>query len=136
MAADAILNRSRPVNQLAPIRPVEPVLGLSQEQQDIQEETPDISLEQFRGLSYCPEHINTPLQTLDGIYIKQPGRFLPLAQEAQKIARKIKEEKASQWSSIPVGKCLNSSFNEQLNFIQTLQQIAPLYSVREHLPRD
>ena len=31
---------------------------------------------------------------------------------------------------------LNSSFTEQLNSIQTLQQIAPLQAVKEHLPKD
>ena len=31
---------------------------------------------------------------------------------------------------------LNSSFTEQLNAIQTLQQIAPLHTVKEHLPKD
>ena len=31
---------------------------------------------------------------------------------------------------------LNSSFTEQLNAIQTLQQIAPLHAVKEHLPKD
>ena len=60
-----------------------------------------------------------------------------MAQEAQKIAKEIKEEEqASQWSGIPVEKLLNSSFNEQLNLIQTLQQIAPLYSAWEHLPKN
>ena len=33
-------------------------------------------------------------------------------------------------------KLLNESFTEQLNYIQTLQQIAPLHSAREHLPQD
>ena len=31
---------------------------------------------------------------------------------------------------------LNSSFTEQLNSIQTLQQIAPLQAVKEHLSKD
>ena len=58
-----------------------------------------------------------------------------MAQEAKKLAKKLKEEEeASQWSGIP-WKLLNDSFTEQLNYIQTLQQIAPLHSVREHLPQ-
>ena len=89
------------------------------------------------GLSLCEEHVNTPLQTLDGQYINQPSCFLPLAQEARKLAQKIKqEEEASQWSGIPVEQLLNSSFTEQLNSIQSLQQIAPLHAVKEHLPKD
>ena len=31
---------------------------------------------------------------------------------------------------------LNSSFTEQLNSIQSLQQIAPFHAVKEHLPKD
>ena len=31
---------------------------------------------------------------------------------------------------------LNSSFTEQLNAIQTLQQMVPLHAVKEHLPKD
>ena len=80
-------------------------------------------------LSSCEEHISTPLQTLDGLYINQPSNFLPLAQEARKLAQKIKaEEEASQWSGIPVKQLLNNSFTEQLNCIPSLQQIAPLHA--------
>ena len=62
---------------------------------------------------------------------------MPLAQEAKKLAKRIKEEEeASQWLRIPVEKLLNNSFTEQLNCIQTLQQIAPLNSVKDHLPKD
>ena len=110
----SVHNRSRPAGQLTLIQPVEPVLGLIPEEQEIQE-APDLFLKQLLGLSYCQDQISTPLQTLDGIYLRQPSRLLPLAQEAQKIAKKIKEEEqASQWSGIPVEKLLNSSFNEQL----------------------
>ena len=78
-----------------------------------------------------------PLQTLDGQYVNQPSCFLPLAQEARKLAQKIKqEEEALQWSGIPVDQLLNSSFTEQLNSIQSLQQIAPLHAAKEHLPKD
>ena len=53
------------------------------------------------------------------------------------MVRKIRQEgEASQWSGIPVEQLLNSSFTEQLNSIQTLQQIAPLQAVKEHLPKD
>ena len=60
-----------------------------------------------------------------------------MAQEAKKLAKKLKEEEeASQWSGIPIEKLLNDSFTEQLNYIQALQQVAPLHSAREHLPQD
>ena len=74
---------------------------------------------------------------MDGLYVNQPSRFLSLAQEAKKLAKKLKEEEeASQWSGIPIEKLLNESFTEQLNCIQALQQITPLHSTREHLPQD
>ena len=62
---------------------------------------------------------------------------MPLAQEAKKLAKKIKaEEEASQWSGIPVEQLLNNSFTEQLNCIQSLQQVAPLHTTKDHLPKD
>ena len=60
-----------------------------------------------------------------------------MAQEAKKLAKKLKEgEEASQWSGIPIEKLLNELFTEQLNYMQDLRQIAPLHSAREHLPQD
>ena len=60
-----------------------------------------------------------------------------MAQEARRLAHRIKqEEEASQWSGIPIKQLLNNSFMEQLNCIQSLQQIAPLHAVKEHLPKD
>ena len=60
-----------------------------------------------------------------------------MAQEAKKLAQKIKaEEEASQWSGIPVEQLLNNSFTEQLNCVQSLQQIAPLHAAKDHLPKD
>ena len=62
---------------------------------------------------------------------------MPLAQETKKLTKKIKvEEEALQWSGIPVEQLLNSSFTEQLNYIQSFQQIAPLHAAKEHLPKD
>ena len=116
---------------------MEPVVGLSPQEQCRKEEDPDLTLTELLGLTPCEEHITTPLQTLDGLYVNQPSRFLPLAQEAKKLARKLKEEEeASQWSGIPIKKLLNDSFTEHLNYIQALQQIALLHSVTEHLPQD
>ena len=58
-------------------------------------------------------------------------------QEARKLAQKIKaEEEASQWSGIPVEQLLNNSFTEQLNCIKSLQQITPLHTAKDHLPKD
>ena len=115
---------------------MEPVVGLSPKEQCRKEEDPNLTLTEFLSLTPCDEHITTPLQTLDGLYINQPSRLLSLAQEAKKLARKLKEEEeASQWSGIPIMK-LNDSFTEQLNYIQALQQISQISSGREHLPQD
>ena len=137
LPAEALYDRSQSINTSAPIQPVKPVMGLTPKEQCKKAEDPNLTLIELLGLTPCEGHIHTPLQTLDGLCVNQPSRFLPLAQEAQKLAKKLKEEeKASQWSGIPPEKLLNESFTEQLNYIQTLQQIAPLHYAREHLPQD
>ena len=133
--AELFYNRTRIINRPAPIQPVEPVVGLTPEEQCKKEKDPDLTLDELLGLSSCEDHISTPLQTLDGLYVNQPSQFLSLAQEAKKLPKRIKkEEEASQWSGIPIEQLLNNSFTEQLNCIQTLQQITPLHSVKDHLP--
>ena len=121
----------------APIQPVEPVIGLTTEEQRCRKEDPNLTINELLGLSACEGHVNMPLQTLVGQYMNQPSHFLPLVQEARKLAQKIKqEEEASQWAGILTEQLLNDSFTEQLNSIQSLQQIAPLQAVKEHLPED
>ena len=121
----------------SPIQPVEPVIGLTADEQKCREEDPNININELLGLSSCESHATTPLQTLDGQCMNQPSCILPLVQEAQKLALKIKqEEEALQWSDIPVEQLLNSSFTKQLNSIQSLQQKAPLHSGKEHLLKD
>ena len=74
---------------------------------------------------------------LDGLYVMQPKRFLPLAQEAKKLAEELhKEEIASQWTGLPPQKLLQESFLEQLDALQALDQLAPLTAAKDHLPGD
>ena len=74
---------------------------------------------------------------LDSQYVPQPIRFLPLAQEAEKLTKELhKEEIASQWAGLPPEKLLQESFLEQLDALQALDQLAPLTVVKEHLPGD
>ena len=80
----------------------------------------------------CKDYVKTPIQTLDGIHVNQPKRFLPLAKEAKKLA----EEIASQWAGLPPEKLLQESFMEQLDALQSLDQLAPLTAAKEHLPTD
>ena len=96
-----------------------------------------LTVQQILEIESCQEYVKTPLQTLDGIYVNQPKRFLPLAKEAKKLAEEFrKEQVASQWAGIPHEKLLQESFVEQLNSLQSLDQLAPLKAATEHLPTD
>ena len=62
---------------------------------------------------------------------------MPLAQEAKKLAEKFcKEEIASQLAGLLPEKLLQESFIKQLEALQSLDQLAPLTAVKEHLPGD
>ena len=62
---------------------------------------------------------------------------MPLAQEVEKLAEELcKEEIASQWAGLPPEKLLQESFVEQLDAFQSLDQLAPLITAKEHLPGD
>ena len=65
-----------------PIQPVEPIIGLTAEEQRHSEEDPNLTINELLGLSSCEGHVTTPLQMLDGQYVNPPSHFLPLAQEA------------------------------------------------------
>ena len=89
------------------------------------------------GTRVYKRYVDTPLQTLDGIIINQPKQFLPLTEEAKRITEEIRIEKINeQWAGIPREQLLNQSFNDQLNLIQILEQLAPLQLAKEHLPGD
>ena len=82
-------------------------------------------------------YVNTPLQTLDSIIVQQPKWFLPLAEEAKWLAEEIHIEKLNeQWAGIPHEKLLNQSFQDQLNSLQILEQLAPLELAKQHLLAD
>ena len=81
-------------------------------------------------------YVETPLQTLDGIIVNQPKWFLPLTEEAKQIAEEIRIEKINeQWAGIPWKQLLNQSFNDQLNSIQILEQLAPPPTGKRTPPR-
>ena len=87
------------------------------------------------GTAAYKGYVQTPIQTLDGIYINQPKQFLPLAKEEKCLAEEIcKEKQAKQWAGIPHEKLLNQSFLDQLNSLQILEQLTPLQLAKEHLP--
>ena len=89
------------------------------------------------GTAAYEEYVQTPIQTLSGLYVNQPKHFLPLAEEAKWLAEEIhKGKQAEQWAGIPHKKLLNQSFLDQLNSLQILEQLAPLQLAKEHLPSD
>ena len=121
-----------------PVSQVTPLLGTtpSENSQIQHRNTPDDILE-ILGTRVYQGYVETPLQTLDGIIVNQPKRFLPLAEEAKCIAEEIRIEKINeQWAGIPREQLLNQSFTNQLNSIQILEQLAPLQLAKEHLPGD
>ena len=86
------------------------------------------------GMAAYEGYVQTPIQTLDGLYVNQPKHFLPLAKEAKQLAEEIhKEKQAKEWAGIPHEKLLNQSFLDQLNSLQILEQLAPLQLAKEHL---
>ena len=120
-----------------PTQMVEPVLGFTPAEIHRTQAKPKLTVELLLEIDLCQEYGKTPLQTLDGIYIQQPKRFLPLAKEAKKLAEAFKKEQdISQWTGIPHEKLLQESFVEQLNSLQTLEQLVPLKAAKEHLPKD
>ena len=69
--------------------------------------------------------------------MNQPKCFLPLAKEAKKLAEECrKEQVASQWAGIPHEKLLQEFFVEQINSLQSLDQLLPPKAAKEHLPKD
>ena len=47
-------------------------------------------IKEILGTRVFQRYVDTPIQTLDRIVVNQPKRFLPLAQEAKKIAKEIR----------------------------------------------
>ena len=90
---------------------------------------------QLLKIESCKDYVKTPLQTLDSLHVTQLKRFLPLAQEAQKLVEEFwKKEIASQWTGLLHEKLLQESF--VLDALQSLDQLAPFTAAKEHLPGD
>ena len=117
---------------------VTPLLGITpHESTQLQSMNTPEDIEEILGTRAFQRYVDTPIQTLDGIVVNQPKWFLPLAQEAKKIAEEIRIKKINdQWAGIPKEQLLNQSFNDKLNSIQILEQLAPLQLTKDHLPGD
>ena len=120
-----------------PTQTVEPVLDFTLAEMCHTQAEPKLSVQQLLEIESCQEYAKTPLQTLDGICVHQPKRFLPVAKEAKKLAEEFKKEQVTfQWAGMPHEKLLQESFVEQLNSLQILDQLAPLKAAKEHLPKE
>ena len=117
---------------------VTPLLGIMPcESTQLQSTNTQEDIEEILGTRAFQRYVDTPIQTLDRIVVNQPKHFLPLAQEARKITEEIRIKKINeQWAGIPQEQLLNQSFNDQLNSIQILEQLAPLQLTKDHLPGD
>ena len=131
-AADTTSVGETPVSQVTLLLGTTP----SKNNQIQHKNTPD-DISDILGTRVYQGYVETPLQTLDGIVVNQPKWFLPLTEEAKRIAEEIRMEKINeQWAGIPREQLLNQSFTDQLNSIQILEQLTPLQLAKEHLPGD
>ena len=129
---DMILEGETLVSQVTPLLGTTPSENTQIQHRNMPEDISDIL-----GTRVYKRYVDTPLQTLDGIIVNQPKRFLPLTEEAKRITEEIRIEKINeQWAWIACEQLLNQSFNNQLNSIQILEQLAPLQLAKEHLPGD
>ena len=120
------------VSQVTPLLGITPCKNTQLQSRNTPEDIADIL-----GTRTFQTYVDTPLQTLDGIIVNQPKHFLPLAKEAKRITEEIRIEKINEhWAGILQEQLLNQSFNDQLNSIQILEQLAPLQLIKEHLPGD
>ena len=118
---DTILEGETLVSQVMPLLGTTP----SENTQIHHRNTPE-DISDILGTRVYKRYVDTSLQTLDGIIVNQPKHFLPLTEEAKRIAEEIRIEKINeQWAGIPQEQLLNQSFNDQLNLIQILEQLAP-----------
>ena len=81
---------------------VTPLLGITpRKSTQLQSMNTPEDIEEILGTRAFQRYVDTPIQTLDGIVVNQPKHFLPLAQEAKKIAEEIRIEKINeQWAGI------------------------------------
>ena len=86
-----------------PTHQVQPVLGMTPtENLQLRDRNRPEDIADILGTTAFTGYVNTPIQTLDGILVQQPKWFLPLAEEAKRLAEEICIEKLNeQWAGIP-----------------------------------
>ena len=76
---------SKENNNTACTQTVQPALGFTLAEIHQAQNEPTLMIPQLLKMEPCKDYTKTPLQTLDGLYVTQPKKFLPLAQEAKKL---------------------------------------------------
>ena len=91
----------RSADNETPIRQVQPLLGTThRENLQLRNRNSPEDISDVLGTTAFQGYVNTPLQTLDGIVVQQPKRFLPLAEEAKRLVEEIRIEKLNeQWAA-------------------------------------
>ena len=85
------------ISQVTPLLGITPCKSTQLQSTNTQED-----IEEILGTRVFQRYVDTPIQTVDGIVVNQPRRFLPLAQEARKIAEEIRIKIINeQWAGIP-----------------------------------
>ena len=85
------------VSQVTPLLRITP-----RESTQLQSTNTPEDVEEILGTRAFQWYVDTPIQTLDGIVVNQPKRFLLLAKEAKRIAKEIRIKKINeQWAGIP-----------------------------------
>ena len=70
---------------------VTPLLGTTPSKNtQIQDRNTPQDISDILGTRAYQRYVDTPLQTLDGIIVNQPKWFLPLTEEAKRIAEEIR----------------------------------------------
>ena len=64
---------------------VEPALGFTPVEIRCAQTEPKLTVQQLLEIESCKDYTKTLLQTLDGIYMNQPKRLLPLAKDVKKL---------------------------------------------------
>ena len=102
------MERPEPATEVTPaghtfVSQVTHVLGITpRENTQLQSRNMPEDIADILGTRTFQRYVDTPLQTLDGIIMNQPKRFLPLAKKAKRIAEEIRIEKINeQWAGIP-----------------------------------
>ena len=101
--ADKASDSETPVSQVTP-----PLDTTPRENHQLQHKNTPDDISDILGTHVYQAYVETPIQTLDGIMVNQPKRFLPLAEEAKCLTEEIRIEKLNeQWSGILHEQLLN-----------------------------